>query len=321
MSTLTRCLSSAMFACAGLAVLDASHAEPPPGPAAEPNRAAANRDAADPAKPPVAEVRQLITQLNDDKFAARQAASRQLEALGAAVIADLVQAARGHHLEVTTRALDLLRRFLHGPDPPTQMAARQALQQLAASDHQAAAGGARKILEEDLAEAAPQRGPAMPLGQIQIPLRALPGQRRAQIQLQIQGGFGGGNGPNQVQVRQVQLRHEPGRRTIQVAENGREVKIVEDRQGGIQMEVSEGAGDQRKTRKYAARDAGELKKQHPEAHQLYAQYSQLNGLFWRKPQPGQADEEAPAKEAQQREGVPPGLQELIDQIEGLQEQP
>jgi len=301
------------WACADFCRVQAADAQP----ADEPITAATDSTVAE--EPPRQQVRQLITQLNDDKFAVRQSASQQLAEMGAAVVPDLAQAAQGKHLEVTSRALDVLKKFLTANDPDSQIAARQALQELAATDHAAAASGARKILA---GHQPPQQntpfGQLFPNGRVPLPAGRIV-QRQAKIQLQIQGGFGGGNLRNNIQLKKIQIRQAGGRRTIEATDNEREIKIVEDQQNGIQLEVTEGAGDQRKTKKYTAKNAAELKKKHPQAHKLYEKYSHNNGLILRPQQPkneAQDDTDEPADELQK---VQQQLQELIEQIDQLQD--
>jgi hypothetical protein len=275
----------------------------------------------------------LITELNDDKFAVRQLASQQLAEMGAAVVPDLVQAAQGKHLEVTSRALDVLKKFLEANNPESQVAARQALQELAATDHPAASSGARKILADQQPAENTPFGQLFPNGRVPLPAGRIV-QRQAQIQLQIQGGFGGGNQQKNI----LQVRQAGGRRTIEASDNEREIKIVEDQQNGIQMEVTAGAGDQRKTKKYTAKNAAELKKKHPQAHKLYEKYSKNNGLIFRpanqglrvqigpaaipQPQPRPAEKDADKRATNQRPPQPhhEAQDEAAEELERIQQQ-
>ena len=236
------------------------------------------------------QVNELIRQLNDDKFAARQAATRKLTEAGAAVIPALAKAAQGGELEVTTRAFNIFEKHLRGDETEAIAAVRKSLQELAASENEATAGRAAKLLEQPALDQ-PQLGGIQigPGGGIQI------GQggriqfgRGGGIQIG-QGGriqIGGGGGQIQIQVQAIgggnkkfQMKNVNGVKEIEAEEDGRTVKIVDDPNKGIKMEVTETKDNKKETRKYEAKSADELQKNHPDAHKLYKKYTQGNGIL------------------------------------------
>jgi hypothetical protein len=84
--------------------------------------------------------------LDDDRFAVRQAAHRQLQRAGKEAIPALVAAARSESLEVSTRVFRILAALLASEDRPTREASHAALTRLTASDHARAAARARSVL-------------------------------------------------------------------------------------------------------------------------------------------------------------------------------
>jgi hypothetical protein len=205
------------------------------------------------AVPSAERIEQLIRQLDSDDFEARQQASAELAAAGAAAFEALARAARGDSLEVTSRALAILGKAAASDDETLRSAARKHLEQLAASDHPVASRRAKAILEPPQNEA-PQAVPAFGGVQVQGIAIAIAGAQR------------------------VQVRIANGQKTIEVEEANRKVVIEESLQGAIKMKVTEKAGDKEKTTEYEARSADELKKNHPEAYKIYEQYSKMGGF-------------------------------------------
>ncbi|MCO6456302.1 MAG: hypothetical protein J5I93_13470 [Pirellulaceae bacterium] len=214
--------------------------------------------AAEEATQPAADVDQLIRQLDANRFAERQTASNQLSRLGAAAIPALEAAAQGASREVTTRAIDILKRHFEGGAADAKDAARQALERIQKGDNAVASRLAEQALNPE-----PEQPPPMP-----VP--GIGGIAPAQIQIRMQA-IGGANG------QRIQVQNVNGVKTIEVQENGRKIKIEEDPNKGIQVEVTEKKDGKETTQKYAAKSAEELKKQHPEAHKIYDKYSQQQG--------------------------------------------
>ena len=82
-----------------------------------------------------AEIEQLIGRLDSDQFGQREAAATQLKTLGKAAIPALRKAAVGDSLEVTCRAVDILRLLHESTDAATKTAAEAALKEIANSGH------------------------------------------------------------------------------------------------------------------------------------------------------------------------------------------
>ncbi len=198
--------------------------------------------------PADADIAKAVKQLDSERFADRQAASEKLEAAGKAAIGALEKAALGDSLEVTTRTIELLQKFGKSPDDATREAASAALERLAKSDRPA---GNRA--QEALKTLQPAQGQDMPggiMGNIQI--------RGMQI----------GGGMTRISVSNVN-----GVKRIEADENGKKIKIADDPQNGIKMEVTTRKDGKDITEKYEAKNADELKKNFPDAHKLYKQYS------------------------------------------------
>ncbi len=198
--------------------------------------------------PSAAEIDVLIGQLDADSFAERQAASDKLGAIGKPAIEALVKAAAGDSLEVIVRAIDLLKDLMDSSDTATEESAKSALEEVAKSDRPAAARRAADALRA----AAAKRAPAV---------RGLP----AGIQLGVAG------------ARRINVRTVNGVKTIEAEEADRKVKITEDPNDGIKMEVTSQKDGKDVTDRYEAKDAEELKKQHPNAYEIYTKYNQMGG--------------------------------------------
>ena len=76
-----------------------------------------------------------------------------------------------------------------------------------------------------------------------------------------------------------QVRVVNGVTEIEVREAGRKIRINEDPNNGIKIEVSETKDGKETKRTYAAKNAEELKKNHPEGHQLYEKHAKQQGVF------------------------------------------
>ena len=199
------------------------------------------------------EIGKVIEQLKSGRFNEREAASRQLAEFGQAAIGPLTEAAMGNQREVTMRAIDILKKYLASTDEETRKAAKAALEQIAAWPQASAARQAQQILNPP-AEPEPEAPPA---GRIQV--------FGGPIQIRVQAGLGGGQ---RIRVKQVN-----GAKEIEAEENGLKVTIKEDKNNGIQMEVTEKKDGKETTKKYAAKNADELAKKHPDAHKLYKKYT------------------------------------------------
>jgi hypothetical protein len=145
--------------------------------------------------------------------------------------------------------LDILRLHFQEGDQATKQAAKEALDKIAGSD-QPAAERAKEILN-------PQK--AMP--PVALPaFGALP-----QIQIRM-------NAIAQGQVKRIQINN--GIKQIETQDGDRKVKITEDPNKGIDIEITEKKNGKETTQKFHAKNADDLKKQHPEAHKVYEKSTQ-----------------------------------------------
>ncbi len=204
-----------------------------------------------------------IRQLDAPQFAQRTEASRQLEMAGKDAFPALVEVALGDSREAALRAIEILRKHAQQGDDSTKTAAKESLQKIASSDHAYAARRAKDALS-------PQKlNPPLPNIQLGPNIPNLPvGQQRIQLQIQV-NAFGGN------QTRRIQINN--GVKQMEISEKDLKVKITEDAQGGIQMEVTRKKDGKETTEKYSAKTADELKKKHPEAGKLYEKYGQQLG--------------------------------------------
>jgi uncharacterized protein YukE len=201
---------------------------------------------------PAIDLDSLVKQLDAEKFTDRQAASQKLIKAGAKAIEALRKAAAGDSREARTRAVEILKKHFEGDDDALKKAAMEALEKLAEGDKPIIARLAKGILKPK---------PAPGQGGIRI--------GPAQIQIQVQNVAGGG--------RQVRTKITNGVKEIEAEENGRKVKIVDDPNNGIKMEITEKKDGKETTRKIEAKDADDLKKKDAEAHKIYEQYSKNAG--------------------------------------------
>lgn len=209
-----------------------------------------------------AAIPQLIKQLDANSFPERQQASNQLSALGNAAIPALTEAALGGNRETMTRAIDILKSHLKHDDEATKTAAKQSLEKIAQEGKGPAAKQAELALRPK--PAAELQNNPFGGGGIQI------GGGQVQIQVQMQGNAGG-NG------RQVTSKIINGVKTIEATDKDRKVKIHDDPNKGITVEVTETKDGKETTKKYEAKDRDELKKKHPEADKLYDEFGQAGG--------------------------------------------
>lgn len=204
--------------------------------------------------------------LDNDKYAVRDAASRRLSGAGEAAIEPLAKAAESGGREASARAFDLLTQFFQSPLSGTQSKARAALEQLAKVDDAAVARRASQVLSPEPPPAVDPQGFGqrnMRLGQRGF----FPGRQGIQLvpgnQIRIAAG---GN----LQVRMVQNNN---RKVIDANENGKQVHI-EDDERGIDVTVTEKVNGQEKVTAYGRKkDLNELKNTEPEAAKLYDRYA------------------------------------------------
>ena len=225
----------------------------------------ANAPAAKKAAPAAAgeSVEHLIGQLDSPNFDEREAACGKLAAKGKEAVAALEKAAANGNLEVSSRATTILGKFLKSSDEPTEKAANEALQRLADGDSPAAARKAQSILDKK--DSLKNNAPGLNgTGGIVLPGGGFGGQ------IIINGGqlnIGGGAG-----MRTMTVRNVNGVKEITATEDGKTVKIHDDPGKAIKVELTEKVNGKEVTKTYEAKDAKELKKNHPAGYELYKKY-------------------------------------------------
>jgi hypothetical protein len=202
-------------------------------------------------------IARLIQQLDAGEFSARKEASRNLQQLGPAACPALAKAAVEGSREQRMRALEILGQHFQEGETATKQAAKQALEQIAASDHEASARRAKDILQ-------PKK---------EQPMIAVPNIAPAQIQIQVEAIAGGIGGRG---VQRIQVRN--GVRQMETDDGQRKVKIVEDPDKGIEVEITQKQDGKETTEKFQAKNAEELAKKDPEIHRLYQNMQNVGGM-------------------------------------------
>ncbi len=221
-------------------------------------------------EPSATELARWIHDLNDDDFQVRQRATKKLEKTGPRVYAALVGAMHEASLETRTRALGILARAFRSTDTGRKEAAQKALEQLAKPESGTVAVRARAILRPLAPSASVSEqqvaGMVVPRilgnGQRMLPV-PVPGGLQLQGRIQIQAVIGGGMRAIKFQV------GGNGMRTIEIQRNGKQIKIQEDARGRIKMSIAETVNGKPKIVHYDAKNAADLKRQHPEAYKIY----------------------------------------------------
>ncbi len=191
----------------------------------------------------------LIKQLDADKFQDREEAGKKLQALGKDAIPALAKAAEEGPLESVVRAIDILKNLTESNDKETVTTATEALEKLAKSENAGTARRAKSALTPK-----PKPAPAAP--------RFAPAGARIVIQKNAQ---------------RVNMKNVNGVKTIEATDNQREIKIVDDPNKGITVEITEPKNGKKTTEKFEAKNEAELKKKHPKAHAEYEKYAKNNG--------------------------------------------
>ncbi|WP_425618329.1 hypothetical protein NA78x_002033 [Anatilimnocola sp. NA78] len=210
-----------------------------------------------------ADIGELIKQLDADEFPARQEASQRLAAAGEKAVPELEKATSGESREAAMRAFDILKSHFEKGSPAARDASKAALERLAKADLGSTSRRASEILTPPN-PATPNNAPVP--GIVGGPI----GLRMAVVRA-IAGGAGGG-----VETR---VKVENGVKTTEVKDKERQVKIVDDPDKGITMEVTETKDGKEETKKYAAKNADELKTKEPDAHKLFEQYTAKGGAI------------------------------------------
>jgi hypothetical protein len=239
-------LAIGLLAAADLARADEIAPAPPPTPSTAPLSAE--------------DILELCDRLGAADYAVREEATQQLISEGRAVIDSVAATADADNLEVAVRCLRILKELYDRPNEETKQAARSALETLSKSRHRAAARRAAFILNPP--EVILPRGRQGKLWRVNAkPRMGAINAARAEV-------VGGGS--------RIQITNRNGDVTIDAEEGGRKVTISHHLEEDIVIRVREppAVGEkQGKTSEYRARDAGELKDKHPEAHRLFERYN------------------------------------------------
>ncbi|WP_254511314.1 hypothetical protein [Anatilimnocola floriformis] len=202
----------------------------------------------------------LVKQLDAESFGDRQAASKKLAAELEKAIPALEKAALSDSRETSMRAFEILKGHFDKGEAGVKDAAKQALERISKAD----LGAASRRASEALAPppVVPQNVPA----NARMPIAVGGGGIRiAAARVAIAGGIGGG-----VETR---IKVEDGVKTTEIKDKDRKVKIVEDGDKSLQLEVTETKDGKEETKKYDVKNAEELKSKHAEAHKIYEQYA------------------------------------------------
>lgn len=215
------------------------------------------------------ELQKLIQQLDADDFAERASASEQLASLGRKALPALEEGVRSGSPEVATRSFDLLQQLLEKGDT----AARASLEKLAQGTDRVA-DQAKKMLEPKPVPVDPND----PTGRVRI----LGGGAIRVIGPRIARAVPLAPAIEDAPVRRGVVVstsiNSDGVKTINVDEDGKKFKVVEDPKKGIEGEYTETKDGKEATIKFAAKDADELKTKHPEAFKLYERFAKGGGV-------------------------------------------
>ena len=183
----------------------------------------------------------LIQQLDHDDFKKREAAGEELRAMGKLAIPVLVEVVDGNCPESSMRAFKIIADHYKNGDGGARESAAEALQKIMESN-KIFSGRAKQVME-----------PQKPVPRF--------GQR---LNLKVAGKVG-------APVR-VAVTIKNGVKQVDAKEGDRHVKILDDPEKGITVEVSEEKAGKKEIKKYESENVDKLKQKHPEACKLYQQY-------------------------------------------------
>ena len=221
-----------------------------------------------------ATIRQLVAQLDSNRFAERKKATDQLREIGVPAIEPLVAAAPGGSLELQVRVMKLLGDFYRSNEPALRLAAREALKQLRSCEQEAVSQRAKEILKFPFYELTDGNWLGKGL------VHGLGGPRPIKL-----GGAGGivigggqvrlGNGA-QIVVSGV----EKGHRFVDIIQGtGLGILMIENQKTGA-IEVytcQQQPPGEPEYHRYQASSAAELAKEHPKIHAFYDHFKGYRG--------------------------------------------
>jgi hypothetical protein len=153
------------------------------------------------------------------------------------------------------RALEILGQHFQDGDAATKEAAKEALDKIAASDHEASARRAKEILEPK-----PEQ-----------PNVIIPNFAPVQMQIRINAIAQAGGGVQRIQINN-------GVKQMETDDGQRKVKITDDPNKGIEVEITQKKDGKETTEKFQAKNAEELAKKDPEIHKLYQKMQNAGGV-------------------------------------------
>lgn len=206
-----------------------------------------------------AEIDRWAAEMDSSSFSERHAAAQKLGEAGKTAFPALERIAQSESREASTRAIEILKRHLDDADETTRNAAKASLERLASCDNAPTARRATQALTPPEPE---QQAIQPQFGQMVPAIRVV----QARVQVQAQNG-----------VNRISIKENNGVRETEVEEKDRKIKITDDPNNGIKMEVTQKEGDKESKKEYSAKDAAELKEKHPEAHKIYEQFGNRKG--------------------------------------------
>jgi len=206
----------------------------------------------------------LVRQLDAEEFSSREQASAALLERGQEALPALIEAAGSDSAEISTRAIEILRKHYQGEQRELKIAAAAALQKLSAGEGAAARSATEILKPKSVAGRPPMAVAPMPLAPARVRVMGPGGVRIAAVA--IKGG-----------VRRMSVKDIDGLREIEVVEADRTIVINEDRAKAIKMKVTTKQDDKEEVKEYEADSAEDLKAKHPEAFKLYEQYARQEG--------------------------------------------
>jgi hypothetical protein len=202
-------------------------------------------------EPSVERIAALIDNLDDPAFANRQEATEELESAGSAALAHLETTAAAGSREAATRAMAILKQHFQSGDAELKASTRTALERLAEHNDPSTAQRARDIVR-------PPR-PVVATSRFGAPVIVPPPPL------------------NVNNFRRITVSDVNGRKSVEIDDRERRVKIEAPADGNIEVEVTDKQNPAAAVRRFEAKDAVELARKDPEMGRLFDQHLRLRG--------------------------------------------
>jgi hypothetical protein len=209
----------------------------------------------------VADVEQLLKQLDADAFDQREAASQALREAGIANLPDLEKTIAGESLEAASRAYDIVVYFYEKGNATDKAAATEVLKRVVAGKSSSAMR-AKQLLEKPLPTTTSDQLPD------RVRIRAADGFRIMPDGIHIEALAVGGK--NVQQSVSVSFRNDE--KTLKFSNNDQKIELTESADKSIKGQITQKKDDKDTTEKIEVKDAEELKEKFPAAHKIYEQY-------------------------------------------------